>query len=49
VTEAPATAQALACRVREMPPAMAAYKGIAANREPLLAYLDGRATVISPS
>jgi hypothetical protein len=49
VTDAPATAQALACRVREMPPAMAAYKGIAANREPLLAYLDGRATAISPS
>lgn len=36
-------ARALACRVREMPPAMAAYKGIGAVREPLLAYLDRRA------
>jgi dimethylamine monooxygenase subunit A len=43
VTEAPELAQALALRVREMPPAMAAYKGIAANREPLLAYLERRA------
>jgi Haem-dependent oxidative N-demethylase, alpha subunit-like len=44
VTDDPAVAHALAGRVREMPPAMAAYKGIAAIREPLLEYLDRRAT-----
>jgi dimethylamine monooxygenase subunit A len=41
--DGPAAARALAARVREMPPAMAAYKGIAAIRDPLLAWLDGRA------
>ncbi|MCE3250507.1 MAG: hypothetical protein K0R41_4332 [Geminicoccaceae bacterium] len=41
--EGPGAARALAARVREMPPAMAAYKGIAAIREPLLEWLDGRA------
>jgi hypothetical protein len=43
VTIDPAVAQALADRVREMPSGMAGYKGIAAIREPLLAYLDRRA------
>jgi len=42
-TAAPAVARALALRIREMPPAMAAYKGIAPIREPLLAYLEQRA------
>jgi hypothetical protein len=49
VTEAVGVAQALALRVREMPPAMAAYKGIAAIREPLLAYLARRAAVGRPT
>jgi hypothetical protein len=49
VAETPATARALAERVREMPPGMAAYKGVAAIREPLLAYLDGRARRLSAS
>ncbi|MGH6915866.1 MAG: heme-dependent oxidative N-demethylase family protein [Geminicoccales bacterium] len=43
VTAAPAVAQALAARVREMPDAMARYKSIAGIRQPLLAYLDRRA------
>jgi hypothetical protein len=43
VIDGPPAAQALAARVREMPPAMAAYKGIAPIREALLAYLDRRA------
>jgi dimethylamine monooxygenase subunit A len=43
VADAPNVAQALADRVREMPSGMAGYKGIAAIREPLLAYLDRRA------
>jgi hypothetical protein len=43
VIDGPAAARALAARVREMPPAMAAYKGIAAIRDPLMAWLDGRA------
>ena len=43
VTADAEVAQALAERVREMPSGMAAYKGIAAIREPLLAYLDRRA------
>jgi hypothetical protein len=43
--DTPAAAQALADRVRELPPAMAAYKGIAAIREPLLGYLERRAAV----
>jgi hypothetical protein len=42
-TATPAVAQALALRIREMPPATAAYKGIAPIREPLLAYLEQRA------
>ena len=41
--------QALAARVREMPPAMAAYKGIAAIRAPLLAWLDGRGALREPA
>jgi dimethylamine monooxygenase subunit A len=41
--DGPDAARALGARVREMPPAMAAYKGIAAIREPLLAWLDDRA------
>jgi hypothetical protein len=41
VVREPGTAQALAARVREMPEAMARYKGITPVREPLLAYLDG--------
>jgi hypothetical protein len=40
VAAVPATAKALADRIREMPPATAVYKGIASIREPLLAYLD---------
>jgi dimethylamine monooxygenase subunit A len=48
VTEAPELAEALALRVREMPPAMAAYKGIAAIREPLSAYLERRAAARRP-
>jgi len=43
VIDGPAAARALAGRVREMPPGMAAYKGIAAIRDALLTYLDGRA------
>ena len=43
VIDGPAAARALAARVREMPPAMAAYKGIAAIRDALLEWLDGRA------
>jgi hypothetical protein len=41
--DGPPAARALAARVREMPPAMAAYKGIAAIRDPLMAWLDSRA------
>jgi hypothetical protein len=40
----PEVAHALALRVREMPPAMAAYKGIGSIRAPLLDYLERRAT-----
>ena len=43
VIDGPPAAQALAARVREMPPAMAAYKRIAPIRDALLDYLDGRA------
>jgi len=43
VIDGPGAARALAARVREMPPGMAAYKGIAAIRDALLTYLDGRA------
>jgi dimethylamine monooxygenase subunit A len=39
----PEVARALAARMREMPADMAAYKGIAAIREPLLDYLERRA------
>jgi dimethylamine monooxygenase subunit A len=39
----PQVAQTLALRVREMPADMAAYKGIAAIRAPLLDYLERRA------
>jgi hypothetical protein len=41
--DGPAAARALAERVHEMPPAMAAYKGIAAIRGALLSYLEARA------
>ena len=41
--DGPAAARALAARVREMPPAMAAYKGIAAIRDALLSWLESRA------
>jgi len=37
---APGTAQALAARIRAMPDALAAYKGIVPIRETLLAYLE---------
>jgi dimethylamine monooxygenase subunit A len=43
VVDGPPTAQALAARVREMAPAMAAYKRIAPIRDALLTYLDDRA------
>jgi hypothetical protein len=46
VTADPEVAQALALRVREMPADMAAYKGIAAIRVPLLAWLERRAAEI---
>ncbi len=38
--DTPAAARALADRVRELPPAMAVYKGIAPIRAPLLGYLE---------
>jgi hypothetical protein len=41
-------AQALALRVREMPAAMADYKGLTAIRAPLLDYLERRAAGASP-
>jgi len=47
--DGPPAAQALAARVREMPPAMAAYKGIAAIRAPLVAWLDGRGALREPA
>ncbi|HSA82686.1 MAG TPA: DUF3445 domain-containing protein [Geminicoccaceae bacterium] len=43
VIDGPPAARALAARVREMPPAMAAYKRIAPIREALLAYLESHA------
>ncbi len=43
VIDRPATARALAERLRELPEAMAAYKGIAPIRAPLLAWLEARA------
>jgi dimethylamine monooxygenase subunit A len=43
VTEAPAVAQALALRLREMPAEMADYKGLTTIRAPLLDYLERRA------
>jgi dimethylamine monooxygenase subunit A len=49
LTDVPEVAEALASRVREMPPAMAAYKGIAVIREPLLAYLERRAATRRPT
>jgi hypothetical protein len=49
VADDPAAAQALAARVREMPADMAAYKGIAAIREPLLAWLERRAAEGRPA
>jgi hypothetical protein len=41
--DGPHAARALAARVREMPPAMAAYKGIAPIRAALLTWLEERA------
>ena len=41
--DTPATAQALAARLAELPDAMAAYKGITPIRAPLLAWLAARA------
>lgn len=43
VAAQPGVAGAMAARIREMDAGMAAYKGIPALREPLLAYLDGLA------
>jgi hypothetical protein len=43
VIDRPAIAQALAARLAELPDAMAAYKGIAPIRAPLLAWLEARA------
>ncbi len=43
VAREPGVARAMADRIREMDPAMAAYKGIPALREPLLGYLDALA------
>jgi dimethylamine monooxygenase subunit A len=43
VVREPGVARAMAARIREMDPAMAAYKGIPALREPLLGYLDAMA------
>jgi hypothetical protein len=40
IAREPAVAEAMGARIREMDDAMAAYKGIPALREPLLAYLD---------
>jgi hypothetical protein len=45
----PEAAQALAMRVREMPAEMAAYKGIAPIRGPLLAWLERRAAEVRPT
>jgi hypothetical protein len=45
----PAAASALAARIREMPHDMARYKSILPIREPLLAWLDGRAAAQGPS
>jgi hypothetical protein len=45
----PEVAQALALRVREMPADMAAYKGIATIRAPLLAWLERRAAEARPA
>jgi dimethylamine monooxygenase subunit A len=42
--DCPQAAQALAARIREMPEAMARYKSILPIREPLLAWLDARAS-----
>jgi hypothetical protein len=49
VTADPKVGQALAERVREMPADMAAYKGIASIRAPLLAYLERRAPEVRPT
>ncbi len=43
VIDTPAAARALAARLLELPDAMAAYKGIAPIRAPLLAWLERRA------
>jgi hypothetical protein len=49
VTADPEVARALAMRVREMPPDMATYKGIASIREPLVAWLERRGAKARPS
>lgn len=43
VAAEPPVALAMAARIREMEPGMAAYKGMGMLREPLLAWLDARA------
>jgi hypothetical protein len=43
VIDTPEAARALAARLAELPDAMAAYKGIAPIRAPLLAWLECRA------
>jgi dimethylamine monooxygenase subunit A len=45
----PTAAHALAARIREMPDDMARYKSLLPIREPLLAWLDGRAQDQGPS
>jgi dimethylamine monooxygenase subunit A len=42
--DGPASAAALAARIREMPEAMARYKSIAPIRSSLLVWLDSRAS-----
>jgi dimethylamine monooxygenase subunit A len=47
--DTPEAARALGARIREMPDDMAHYKSILPIREPLLAWLDGRAAAQGPS
>lgn len=49
IARQPGLAQALAARLREMDPAMAAYKGLVAVGEPVLAYLDRMAEEAGPA
>ena len=48
VIDTPTAARALAARLAELPAAMAAYKGIARIRAPLLAWLEARAAERAP-